>query len=160
MDRNTYLLHQVHPAELATDIAADVVSTWLMWHRRPRTALLLAHTAAAPASATVTRWDLSPLQTTRRGRYVLIHTPPSAQALRYLGQVVAWYAAYHHRPAGIALGHVLVAAGWTASTNNRALIPAADHHQHQVSRHIAKPDGLTAASEPAVTAKLNVWMST
>jgi len=113
MDRNTYLLHQVHPAKLATDIAADVVSTWLMWHRRPRTALLLAHTAAAPASATVTRWDLSPLQTTRRGRYVLIHMPPSAQALRYLGQVVAWYAAYHHRPAGITLGHVLVAAGWS-----------------------------------------------
>jgi hypothetical protein len=97
MDRNTYLLHQVHPAKLATDIGADVVSTWLMWHRRPRTALLLAHTAAALASATVTRWDLSSLQTTCRGRYVLIHMPPSAQAMGYLGQVVAWYAAYHHR---------------------------------------------------------------
>jgi hypothetical protein len=96
MDRNTYLLHQVHPAKLATDIGADVVvSTWLMWHRQPRTALLLAHTAAALASATVTHWDLSPLQTTRRGRYVLIHMPPSAQAMCYPGQVVAWYAAYH-----------------------------------------------------------------
>jgi hypothetical protein len=113
MDRNTYLLHQVHPAKLATDLGADVVSTWLMWQRRPRTALLLAHTAAALASATVTRWDLSPMQTTRRGRYVLIHMPPSAQALRYVGQVAAWYAAYQHRPAGIALGHVLIAAGWS-----------------------------------------------
>lgn len=113
MDRNTYLLHQVHSAKLATDIGAGVLSTWLMWQRRPRTALLLTHTAAALASATVTRWDLSPLQTTRRGRYVLIHMPPAAQALRYLGQVVAWYAAYHHRPAGIALGYVLVAAGWS-----------------------------------------------
>jgi hypothetical protein len=33
------------------------------------------------------------MQTTRRGRYVLIHMPPFAQALRYFGQVAAWYAA-------------------------------------------------------------------
>jgi hypothetical protein len=52
------------------------------------------------------------MQTTRRGRYVLIHMPPFAQALHYFGQVAAWYAAYHHRPVGIALGHVLTAAGW------------------------------------------------
>ena len=33
------------------------------------------------------------MQTTRRGRYVLIHMPPFAQALHYFGQVAAWYAA-------------------------------------------------------------------
>jgi len=122
MDRNIYLLHQVHPAKLATDISADVVSTWLMWQRRPRAALLLAHAAAALASATVTRCDLSPLQTTRRGRYVLSHMPLSAQALRYLGQVLAWYAAYRHRPAGVALGHVLIAAGWSHGLLSRARV--------------------------------------
>jgi len=113
MDRNTYLLHQVHSAKLATDVSADMVSTWLMWHRRPRVALLIAHAAAVMASAVLTRRDLSPLQTTRRGRYVLIHMPPSAQALRYLGQVLAWYAAYRHRLAGIVLAHGLIAAGWS-----------------------------------------------
>ena len=122
MDRNTYLLHQVHAAKLATDISADVVSTWLMWQRRPRAALLLAHAAAALASATVTRCDLSPLQTTRRGRYVLSHMPPFAQALRYLGQVLAWYAAYRHRPAGVALGHVFIAAGWSHGLLSRVPI--------------------------------------
>jgi hypothetical protein len=113
MDSTTYLLHQVHPAKLATDVGADAVATWLMWRHRPRTALLLAHTAAALASAVLTRTDLAPLRTTRRGRYVLAHMPPTAHALRYLGQVVAWRAAYRHRPAGIALGHVLIAAGWS-----------------------------------------------
>ena len=122
MDRNTYLLHQVHPAKLATDISADVVSSWLMWQRRPRAALLLAHAAAALASATVTRCNLSPLQTTRRGRYVLSHMPPSAQALRYLGQVVAWYAAYRRRPAGFAVGHVLIATGWSHGLLSRVRI--------------------------------------
>ncbi|GAA1230382.1 hypothetical protein [Oryzihumus leptocrescens] len=113
MDRRAYLLHQVHPAKLATDCAADAVSTWLMWRGRPRTALLVAHLAAAVASAGVTRRDLSTLEGTRRGAYVLQHMPPSAQVVRYLGQVVAWRAAYRHRPLGIALGHVVVAAGWS-----------------------------------------------
>lgn len=120
-DRDTYLLHQVHPAKLATDISADVVSVWLMWQRRPRAALLVAHAAALVASMVLTRCDLSPLRATRRGRYVLAHMPPSAQALRYLGQVLAWYAAYRHRPAGIALGHGLIAAGWS-----HGLFPAHD----------------------------------
>ncbi len=113
MDRTTYLLHQVHIAKLATDISADVVSTWLIWQGRPREALLVAHTAAAVASALVIRLDLSPLADTRRGRYVLEHMPPAAQAMRYLGQILAWRAAYRHRRAGVVFGHVLIAVGWS-----------------------------------------------
>jgi hypothetical protein len=103
----------VHPAKLATDAAADVVSTWLMWRGRPGTALMVAHAAAGAASAVVARRDLSTLGRTRRGRYVLAHMPASAQAVRYAGQVVVWRAAARHRPRGIALGHLVVAAGWS-----------------------------------------------
>ena len=103
----------MHPAKLATDAAADVVSTWLMWRGRPGTALLVAHAAAGAASAVVVRRDLSALGRTRRGRYVLAHMPASAQAVRYAGQVVVWRAAARHRPWGIALGHLVVAAGWS-----------------------------------------------
>jgi hypothetical protein len=45
MDGNTYLLHHIHAAKLATDVSPDVVSTWLMWQRRPRAALPSAHAA-------------------------------------------------------------------------------------------------------------------
>ncbi|MGZ4466603.1 MAG: hypothetical protein ACXVYY_14780 [Oryzihumus sp.] len=121
MDRRAYLLHQVHPAKLATDCAADAVSTWLMWRGRPRTALFVAHLLAAVASTAVSRRDLSALGATRRGAYVLHHMPPSAQAVRYLGQLVAWQAAYRHRPWGVALGHVVVAAGWSHGLVARAL---------------------------------------
>jgi hypothetical protein len=31
MERDAYLLHQVHVAKLATDVSAGVVSTSLMW---------------------------------------------------------------------------------------------------------------------------------
>jgi hypothetical protein len=120
MDRTTYLIHQVHSVKLATDIGADLMSTWLFWQGRPRAALLVAHIAAAIASAAMTRRDLSPLLATRRGQYVLEHMPPAAQALRYLGQVLAWHAAYRHRPTGIAFGHLLIAAGWS-----HGLIPPA-----------------------------------
>jgi hypothetical protein len=34
VDRQAYLLHQVHAAKLATDISAGIVSGWLMWQRR------------------------------------------------------------------------------------------------------------------------------
>src|SRR5215469_1287460 len=68
---------------------------------------------AMVASALVTRHDLSALADTRRGRYVMGHMPPAAQALRLAGQVVVWRAEYQHRMAGIVFGHALVAAGWS-----------------------------------------------
>jgi hypothetical protein len=119
MDRNAYLLHQVHPLKVGADVAADVVSVRLMWQRRPIAALLVAHALAAAGSTVVLRRDLSWLAATRRGRYVASHMPPTAQVLRYAGQCLAWRAAYGRRPAGIALGHLLVVAGWC-----HGLVPA------------------------------------
>ena len=113
MDRQAYLLHQVHTAKLATDISAGIVSGWLMWQRRVPAALLAGFVPAAVASALVMRRDLSVLADTRRGRYVMAHMPPVAQALRLAGQVVVWRAEYEHRLAGIVVGHALVAAGWS-----------------------------------------------
>jgi hypothetical protein len=81
MDRDTCLLRQVHPAKLGADIGTDVVSTWLMWRRRPRTAVLLAHTADLEAANSALDWvevlkrhacsgellDLEPLAAYRSG---------------------------------------------------------------------------------------------
>jgi hypothetical protein len=64
-------------------------------------------------SAVLLRRDLSATRRTRRGRYVLEHMPPSAQAVRMLGQTVVWYAAYRHRPVGIVISHAIVGVGWS-----------------------------------------------
>lgn len=113
MERDAYLLHQVHPAKLAADVSADLASTWLMWRRHVPHALLAGFLPAAVASTVLIRRDLSGIRDTRRGRYVLAHMPPSAQAVRFVGQVIAWRAAYRHHLAGIAAGHILIAVGWS-----------------------------------------------
>jgi hypothetical protein len=113
IDRDAYLLHQVHPLKLLTDVACGLASTALMWRRRVRAALLVAHLPPVLASAIIIRGDLSRLKVTRRGRYVLEHMPPSAQALRLLGQAIMWRAAYRHRAAGVAAGALAILIGWS-----------------------------------------------
>jgi hypothetical protein len=112
-DGETYLLHQVHPAKLATDLGADLLSTVLIWRGRVPLGVIAGFIPAAVASALVSRRDLSALRDSARGRYVLAHMPPAAQAARLAGQVVAWRAAARHDVRGILLGHVIVAAGWS-----------------------------------------------
>jgi hypothetical protein len=113
IDCDAYLLHQVHAVKLVTDVISGLASTVLMWRRRVRAALLLAHLPPAVASAVVIRGDLSSLKATRRGRYVLQHMPPSAQVLRLLGQAVMWRAAYRHRVPGVAAGALTILIGWS-----------------------------------------------
>jgi hypothetical protein len=117
--RDAYLLHQVHPLKLLTDVACGLASTALMWRRRVRAALLVAHLPPVLASAIIVRGDLSRLKATRRGRYVLEHMPPSAQALRLLGQAIMWRAAYRRRAVGVAAGALAVLIGWS-----HGLLPA------------------------------------
>jgi hypothetical protein len=113
IDRDVYLLHQVQPVKLSTDVVCGLASTALMWRRRVPVALLVAHLPPAVASALVMRGDLSQLKATPRGRYVLKHMPPSAQALRLLGQVVMWRAAFRHRFPGVAAGALAILVGWS-----------------------------------------------
>lgn len=113
MDARALLLHQVHPAKLATDIAAEVVSDALLWHRRP--VLGLASRAVPPvvASALLVRRDLTPLAGTARGRYVLAHMPPSAQALRLAGDVLTGWGSWRRSVPTVLAGLAVIAAGWS-----------------------------------------------
>jgi hypothetical protein len=113
VDNDVYLLHQVHPVKLATDIAADVTSCVLIWRGHTKSGLTAAFVPAAAASSLLLRRDLSPLRATRRGRYVLVHMPASAQAVRLAGQGLAWRAAHRHEMAGVVIGHLLIVAGWS-----------------------------------------------
>jgi hypothetical protein len=114
VNHETYLLHQVHPAKLAADITGDVISTALIWRGKVAAGVVAAFVPAIIGSAVVSRMDLSKIKSTGRGRYVLANMPPAAQAVRFLGQLLVWHAAYHHNREGIGVGHAVVLAGWCA----------------------------------------------
>ena len=114
MDRDRILLHQVHPLKLAADISASLISNALLWQHRPiagivtRFALPVAGSAIVLSSADVER-----LRDTTAGRYVLANMSPGAMAVRLAGDVVMAVGSWYRRPPLIALGVLIVAAGWS-----------------------------------------------
>ena len=106
------LVHQFHPAMLATDISVAVVSTPLFWRHRLIAGLLVWTVPAPAASALVMRRDLARYRDSAPGRYVLDHMPPSMQALRAGGAVAIAVGGWRRSPAAISAGLALVAAGW------------------------------------------------
>jgi hypothetical protein len=108
------LLHQVHPLKLAADISASLISNTLLWRHRPiagivtRLALPVAGSAIVLSTA-----DLERLRGTAVGRYVLANMAPAAVAVRLAGDIVMALGSWYRRPRWIALGLLVVAAGWS-----------------------------------------------
>lgn len=113
VDTRALLLHQVHPAKLATDITAELVSWALLWQRKPVAGLLIGLVPPTVASALVLRSDLEPLAQTVRGRYVLAYMPPAAQAIRAAGVVCAAWGSWRRNVPTVLAGAVIIAAGWS-----------------------------------------------
>ena len=108
------LVHQVHPAKIGTDVTASVISNVLLWTGRPKAALAArAVLPVAGALAVLAMADLDALAATRRGRYVLAHMPPSAQALRLAGDALMGWAAHRRRVTLLVAGAAVIAAGWS-----------------------------------------------
>src|SRR5215470_16950760 len=94
------LIHQVHPAKIGADVTASIISNALLWNARPKTAVAVRCLLPVAGSAAVLGLaDLDLLSRTRRGRYVLAHMPPSAQAIRLLGDAVMGIGAYRRNSA-------------------------------------------------------------
>ncbi len=112
-DRELY--HQIHPAKLAADIVAELVSLPLIWAGRRRSGLLLHFALPMVGSAIVLRRtaDLECLRRSAAGRYVRTEMTPAMQAVRLAGDGVATVGAWRRSIALIAAGAALVLAGWT-----------------------------------------------
>jgi hypothetical protein len=108
------LIHQVHPAKIGADVTASIISNALLWNARPKTAVAVRCLLPVAGSAAVLGLaDLDSLSRTRRGRYVLAHMPPSAQAVRLLGDAVMGIGAYRRSSALMLAGAAVVAIGWS-----------------------------------------------
>lgn len=111
--RERYLVHQIHPAKLATDVGASAVSTVLLWRHRRLAALAVLVVPAPVASAVLLRGDLDRWRDTAAGRYVLAHMPASMQALRAASAVVTAVGGWQRRPSVLVCGYALTAVGWS-----------------------------------------------
>jgi hypothetical protein len=85
--RERYLVHQIHPAKLATNVSVSVISTMLFWQPPARAGLLVFTVPSPVACALVLGLDLSGYRDSAAGRYVLAHMPLSMQAIRSLSAV-------------------------------------------------------------------------
>jgi hypothetical protein len=107
------LYHQVHPAKLATDIGAAVISVYFFW-QHDLIIGLLTHVVPPPiGSFAVIRFaNLEGRKHSRLGAYLLRYMTPTAQATRLLGDIIMVFAAWFHSPIGIAAGLAIVIAAW------------------------------------------------
>jgi len=118
------LVHQVHPAKVGADVTASVVSSVLLWRRRPKAAVVVRVVLPVAGSAVVLGLaDLDALARTRRGRYVLTHMPPSAQAVRLAGDAVMGFGAHRRNVALLVTGAAMIVAGWSYGLRPRWRIP-------------------------------------
>jgi hypothetical protein len=107
------LLHQAHPAKIAADVTASVVSDVLLWKARPKAALAVRVLLPVTGSLAVLGLaDLDALASTARGRYVLAHMPPTAQALRLAGDALMGLGARRRSFPLLLTGAAVIAAGW------------------------------------------------
>jgi hypothetical protein len=108
------VIHQVHVAKLGADIGAAAVSNVLLWRERPAAAMAVRLLVPVAASGAVLALaDLDGLSRTRRGRYVLAHMPPSAQAVRLVGDALMGLGAYRRSASLLLAGGMVICAGWS-----------------------------------------------
>ena len=107
-------VHQVHPAKISVDITASVISNALLWNGRPKAAIAARVLLPVAGSlAVLSLADLDALATTRPGRYMLAHMPPSAQAVRLAGDALMGLGAHRRSAALLIVGVIVIAAGWS-----------------------------------------------
>jgi hypothetical protein len=67
----------------------------------------------AGSAAVLSLADLDCLSRTRRGRYVLAHMPPSAQAVRLAGDAIMGLGAYRRSARLLLAGAAMIGVGWS-----------------------------------------------
>jgi hypothetical protein len=111
--RERVLYHQIHPAKLFTDIATALVAIDLFSRHQLMPGLIIALLPPLLVSAVlVQEGNLGHYRSSHMGAYLRRFMPPWVQAVRLFGVAVAFYASWHHVPAGIYGGLALVAICW------------------------------------------------
>jgi hypothetical protein len=108
------LFHQVHPAKLATDVAAALISFYFLWRHQLVIGLLIHFIPPPIGSAVVIcAANLDHYRNSDLGAYLARYMTPMAQAMRLIGDLITVIAAWYQSLAGIVFGLALILAAWT-----------------------------------------------
>jgi hypothetical protein len=112
--REKELYQQIHPGKLATDIAAFVLSTYLIWIHQLIFGILSGFIPAIVASAIVVRYaNLERYAASRLGRYAHKYMTRPMEAVRFVGLFVSWSGAWYHTWWIIGVGILIVILAWS-----------------------------------------------
>jgi hypothetical protein len=118
--REKVLYHQIHPAKLATDILAAIISLYFLWRHQLVIGLVTHFAPPIAASALLLRFgDFEHQKASALGRYVAWHMTRAIEALRLGGDIVMVFGAWFRSPALIAGGLVVVLAAWISGPLRR-----------------------------------------
>lgn len=108
------LFHQIHPAKLATDVGAAIVSLYFLWQHQLLIGLLTHFFPPPVGSAVVIRFaQLESYKNSRLGAYIARYMTPTAQATRLAGDLITVVAAWHQSAAGVVFGLAIIITAWT-----------------------------------------------
>jgi hypothetical protein len=114
------LYHQIHPAKLAADITASIISTYLLWQHELVWGIVLAFAIAMVASAIIIRFaDIERLKRSTFGQYVGTFMTRPIEAWRFGGQIIMWVGTWYHQPWTIVIGALTVIAAWMSGLLRR-----------------------------------------
>jgi energy-converting hydrogenase Eha subunit G len=108
-----YLVHQVHPVKLATDVSASIASDVLFWRHRLVPGIVVMLVPSVAVSTVLLRSDLEVYRESAAGHYVLLHMPPSMQLLRAVSAVVTAVGAWRKSRVLVGIGYALTLLGWS-----------------------------------------------
>lgn len=118
------LYHHLHPLKIFTDAATAIIAVDLFWGHLLVPGLIIALAPPLLVSATlIGDVDLAGYRRSPMGAYLRRFMPAWVQVLRLFGVALAFYAAWHHVPAGVVGGVALVCAAW----GNGVVRAAASH---------------------------------
>ena len=126
------LYHQIHPAKLFADLATALVGIDLFWQHQLVPGLIIALVPPALVSTVLLREaDLDRYRSSPMGAYLRRFMPPWVLAVRLFGVAMAFYASWHHVPAGIYGGLALVAVCWANGLFRGGPRPARSIHDEE-----------------------------
>jgi hypothetical protein len=119
--REKALYHQIHPAKLATDILAGLVSLFFFWDHQLWLGLATHLVPPIVASVLLMRFaNLEPLKASPLGQYIGRHMTRAIEGVRLLGDLIMVAGAWLHLWWLIVLGVAVVVAAWLSGRVGRA----------------------------------------